>query len=770
MTIRNTSRDANGQAGSPQQDHSEDQGRRLARVTARQLRRAPGVPASGARFLVAHAFWILAVTIAVVGAAAALVFSQKPLYKAQAVVAVQQAAVAASSGNPPNMATEEDVATSGAVLAMASRLLNVPVATLASGVSVHVPSTTTLLQIAYTDPVPRIAQQRAQAIAQAYIHYRSPQPAAPAKNPAKSAPLSTTPTAVLVTPALLPTSPASPDYMIDMGAALIVGLALGLGTAWLRDRMDDRLRGPHDLEAQAGAPVLALIPAFRTGRNCGGRLPVVTNPDSVVAEAYRGLRMRVVQTATSRNAWTLLVTSPGWEDKGTVAANLAVALAQSGRGVVLICADQRWGQAHKLLGPGNRDGADGLLDERTSLVGALQATEAPGLQLLPPGVIPTDPAALVQRPNWHTALNVLQRHADVVVIEAPPMLTGPDAGLLADLAGMVLVVADARRTRRVQLRAAMREVEHVRDKLVGCVLDNVGRPRRLPARRPVLTRVHAPMPTRPSGGTPPANEGRAVIDGIWADTHEVASSDADTHEVASSDAALATSPGSADPNTADSGPADSSANQGGGVSPGRNANASLDGTAQSITSANGNHPAEGEPALQQEVGPASPGRQEFSTSLAAAASLADVQHPGPPPSPIEDQTIPEASPLVPGENSWNSTSGLSQEAAPDIPQGEGSPADIPQGEGSPADIPQGEGFPADIPQGEGSPADIPQGEGSPATAQPSPPGEPELRPSDNPRPSVGSRDGFFPTMPVIMIVAALIGSALVMLLRSGLLT
>ena len=268
MTIRtdDTSRDANGHAGSlrwPRRarllswiatgsrrtyEAAASPGR--ARLTARQLRRAPGVPASGARFLVAHAFWILAVTIAVVGAAAALVFSQKPLYKAQAVVAVQQAAVAASSGNPPNMATEEDIATSGAVLAMASRLLNVPVATLASGVSVHVPSTTTLLQIAYTDPVPRIAQQRAQAIAQAYIPTGPRSPRHPAKNPAKSAPLSTTPTAVLVTPALLPTSPASPDYMIDMGAALIVGLALGLGTAWLRDRMDDRLRGPHDLEAQ----------------------------------------------------------------------------------------------------------------------------------------------------------------------------------------------------------------------------------------------------------------------------------------------------------------------------------------------------------------------------------------------------------------------------------------------------------------------------------------------------------------------------------------
>ena len=148
--------------------------------------------------------------------------------------------------------------------------------------------------------------------------------AAPGKTPAKSAALGMTPSAVLITPASMPTSPASPDDLIDIGAALIVGLALGIGTAGLRDYLDDRLRGPLDLEAQAAAPVLALIPAFRPARrDPGGRLVIVASPDSLVAEAYRGLRTRLVQVAAARDAKTVLVTSPGWEDKGTIAANLA---------------------------------------------------------------------------------------------------------------------------------------------------------------------------------------------------------------------------------------------------------------------------------------------------------------------------------------------------------------------------------------------------------------------------------------------------------------
>ena len=343
-------------------------------------------------------------TLAAVGAAGALVHSQAPVYKSQAVVAVQPSAVSASSGNPPNMATEEGIATSGTVLARASSVLGVPMAVLASGLSVSVPGQTTLLHISYSAPVPRVAQQRAQAIAEAYVSYRSSRPtAARGTSPATSAASGTTPTAVLVTPASMP-SPASPEYLIDIVAALIVGLALGIGTAWLRDYLDDSLRGPRDLEALTAAPVLALIPAFPASRrDPGGRLAMVAYPDSLVVEAYRALRTRLVQAALGDDK-TLLITSPGWEDKSTVAANLAAALAQSGRSVVLVIADLRWGRAHELFGPGNGYGLSGLLEGRTNLAGALQATDVPRLRLLAPGVIPADPAALLQSPAWHTAL------------------------------------------------------------------------------------------------------------------------------------------------------------------------------------------------------------------------------------------------------------------------------------------------------------------------------------------------------------------------------
>jgi polysaccharide biosynthesis transport protein len=464
----------------PRQPHGEDQGRQLTRLTAQQLRDAPGAPASAPRFLVAHAFLILAVAIVTIGGAGVLVHSQTPLYKSQAVVSVEPAAVAASSGNPPNMATEEGVATSEVVLARAALLLNVPVAALASGVSAHSPGTTTLLQITYADPDPRIAQQRAQAIAQAYVAYRSPQSTgAPGQNPAKS----TTPTAVLITPASLPTSPASPNRVLDIGIAVIVGLALGIGTALLRDRVDDHVRSVFDLEAQADAPALGLIPSFWPGwRHPRGRLVMVTKPGSIVAEAYRGLRTRLL-SAGQANTKAVLVTSPGWEDKSMVAANLAVAIAQSGCSVVLVCADLRWGRAHKLFAPVNGYGLSGLLEGRTSLADALQATEVPGLRLLPPGVAPADPAALLGRFAWRMALGDMRMLADTMVIEAPPVLTGADLQPVANFTEMILLVADAKRTTRAQARLAAREVRRMRGNLVGCVLDNVGARRRLRSAR-----------------------------------------------------------------------------------------------------------------------------------------------------------------------------------------------------------------------------------------------------------------------------------------------
>ena len=76
-------------------------------------------------------------------------------------------------------------------------------------------------------------------------------------------------------------------------------------------------------------------------------------------------------------------------------------------------------------------------------------------------------------------LSDARRHADIVVIEAPPILASPDVGPIADSVEMVLVVADARRSTRTQVQVAMRNAEQVRGNLVGCVLDNAGSRRQL---------------------------------------------------------------------------------------------------------------------------------------------------------------------------------------------------------------------------------------------------------------------------------------------------
>jgi capsular exopolysaccharide synthesis family protein len=193
-----------------------------------------------------------------------------------------------------------------------------------------------------------------------------------------------------------------------------------------------------------------------------------------------------------RDSGTILVTSPAWEGRGTVAANLAAALAQSGRSTILVCADLHWGRAQLLFGV-SRDaqGLADLLEQRTDLSGALHATSVPGLQLLPPGAPPPDSAALLQLPATRAALSEIRAQADVVVIEAPPLLVTPDARPLAECAEIILLVADAQTSTRAQVRAAVRELEPELARLAGCVLVNVGRRRRVRSGRlPFARAVH----------------------------------------------------------------------------------------------------------------------------------------------------------------------------------------------------------------------------------------------------------------------------------------
>jgi len=451
-------------------------GTQLAGLTAREYSRARDAPGAWNRFLLAHLRWILVITVVVVGAAAAYAHAQTPQYKSQATVDVFFSSSDPAALQGPNMVTEKEIVASNAVLGIASQTLGVPVAELSRGLFLNVPAGSSIMEVGYSDPVPWVARERAQVIAESYVAYRSPKPAPAPKHPAPNTPASiTTLHATLITPAALPASPSSPNYLVDILAALILGLGLAIGTAAIRDHLDDRLRGPFDPEAQTGAPVLALVPAYHSlSRDPASHLAIVWNPNSVVAEAYRSLRTRVVAAAGPAGARTLLVTSAAWEKKSMIAANLAVALAQSGRRTVLVCADLRWSSAHQLLEVPNDEGLTTVLDHQIDLTSALRVPGVHSLRVLPPGPLPADPAEYLQRPSLRTVLGELRARSDFVVIDAPPLLATPDTTSVARLAEMILLVGDARRSTRGQVHAAMHSSGQISKKLIGCVLYNVG--------------------------------------------------------------------------------------------------------------------------------------------------------------------------------------------------------------------------------------------------------------------------------------------------------
>jgi len=420
-------------------------------------------------------------TVAVTAGAAVLAEIQTPIYKAQAEVAVYPTSSAGGIALQPFvMGTEKGIASSGALLAIVSQSLFIPESTLQHGLSVSVPVDTDLLQISFSDPNPQLAQTVAEAVAETYVIYGTSK-ALPTASGSNSATASPAVQAAVITDAALPTSPVSPNRWLIVGVGLVLGLALGIGLALLRDMLDDRLRGALDLQTQAETPVLAQIPAFRRkDQSPGDALIIARHPTSAVAEAYRNLRTRVLQVAAWRRGNLVLVTSLGGEDKGTVAANLAAALAMSGKNVILVCADLRWGRTHAIFGLDNQLGVANVVNGDATLADALRKTEVRRLHVLVGGQAYFDPSTVLESTAFRALLGHLRSEADFVVIDAAPVLASADTAAVAELGALILLVADARTSARADVRAAMNELGHVRDGVIGCVLDNVGRASRLP--------------------------------------------------------------------------------------------------------------------------------------------------------------------------------------------------------------------------------------------------------------------------------------------------
>jgi polysaccharide biosynthesis transport protein len=274
--------------------------------------------------------------------------------------------------------------------------------------------------------------------------------------------------------AILPLEPVSPDHVRNGLLGLVVGFLLGIGLAFLRERLDDRLRGRMDLEDHIGAPVLAVVPRVATWKR-RGETPLVTinEPRSATSEAFRTLRTSLLFAASQRDARVVMVTSPhAGEGKTATAANLALVLAQARKRVLLISADLRKPRLHRFFDVSNDAGLTSVLIGEAKPWEVVVDVGMEHLKVVPSGPVPGNPAELLGSDAMGRLLSQFREVADFVIIDSAPALVVADALTLAPFVDAALFVADAEHTSRGAVIHARNQLEQVRATIIGAVLNN----------------------------------------------------------------------------------------------------------------------------------------------------------------------------------------------------------------------------------------------------------------------------------------------------------
>jgi capsular exopolysaccharide synthesis family protein len=225
-------------------------------------------------------------------------------------------------------------------------------------------------------------------------------------------------------------------------------------------------------------PEAALATVSRNGRSIAPGAPtsaliMLSDPASPAAEAYRSLAANLQFASADRQLQTIGISSAAADEgKSTTVANLAVALAEGGRRVIVVDADLRRPGLHTLFGLDAADGLSNVLQGDDAQL-ALQDTAAARVRLLASGATLRNPLEALASRRFDHVLATLRGLADFVLVDTPPAGALADAAVIAPRLEGVLLVVSAGKTKRDLARRAREQLERVNANLLGVVLTDV---------------------------------------------------------------------------------------------------------------------------------------------------------------------------------------------------------------------------------------------------------------------------------------------------------
>jgi capsular exopolysaccharide synthesis family protein len=303
----------------------------------------------------------------------------------------------------------------------------------------------------------------------------------------------------VLTPAELPGSPVSPQPVRTGALAVVLGLLLGVGLAFLRDHIDDVVRDESDFKrATGGKPILGRIPSWNDPDG-GDRLATVIEPTSLASESYRELSsgVRFLLAAAGAGAATpdhaadgpgtasedgspvrngrsiVMVSAAAGDGKTSTACNLAVAAARTGLTTLLVDADLRRSSVAKRFGLGRSAGLSDVLAGNGDVADHVVPVGIDGLYVLPAGTLPPNPHELLASGAMRSFEQRARATVDLVIYDTPAVLAVPDALEIGRHADVAILVGRAEVSSRRQLSAALERLQQVGTDIAGTVLNDL---------------------------------------------------------------------------------------------------------------------------------------------------------------------------------------------------------------------------------------------------------------------------------------------------------
>jgi capsular exopolysaccharide synthesis family protein len=279
-----------------------------------------------------------------------------------------------------------------------------------------------------------------------------------------------------------PALQTSPKALLALILAGLAGTAAGLGLVYRLDQSDRAFRSPDEILYRLGLPVIGQMPWVTASRAQGragladlrlhASLCAFHRPESDEAEAYRGVRAALSHRLHGDWHRVIQVTSlEAGDGKTTLAANLAVSMAQAGRSVVLVDANLRAPQIGRLLGIGGEIGLTTVIRGESDLDGAVQHTAIPGLSVLPCGPRPAVPADLLSSPCLGELLEQLRERFELVLVDSPDLLSASDALVIAPKVDGVLLAVRVDKSPRPHVERTCELLNSLPAAILGAVVN-----------------------------------------------------------------------------------------------------------------------------------------------------------------------------------------------------------------------------------------------------------------------------------------------------------